>query len=166
MQENIKDRKKNNIIIFGIEEIEGENLYGTILEFFNTTLQTEVSKSEINHLYRFGRQNTNRPIVVKFVNLHEKIEILKSGNLLQGSNISIANDLIKEDRETQKILTRHFKEAKSQNLETKILNNKLIINGDIYTAKDLLSLEKEQLHSTSIENINSEPPVNRNRVEN
>lgn len=146
VQDNLRETKKNNIIIFGLEEEETEDLYNIILDLFNTTLEIPVRKEELNYAYRFGRQTENtRPVVVKFVTFHKKLDVLKKGYLLKGNSISITNDLTKEERENQKILRRHQKNALEQRLDAKIKKNNLIINNTIYSVSDLLNLEKEQI---------------------
>lgn len=137
-------KRRGNIIIFGIQEEENEDLYKVILDFFNLTLLTPVTKSDIYNLFRFGKKVDNkRPITVRFTTLHKKFDILKQGHLLQGKSISITNDLSKEERENHKVLRRHHINAKKQGLQSKIKNNKLIINGDIYDVPALLKLEEE-----------------------
>lgn len=139
-----RDSKKNNILIFGVEESEGEDIYDTVTALFIDILKVPINKSEINQAYRFGNGAMNaRPIVVKFVNFHKKLDILKNGYALKGTPITVSSDLIKEDREKQKILLKHQKQARSQQLVAKIRNNKLHINDTIYTVEDLIKLEKE-----------------------
>lgn len=60
----------------------------------------------------------------------------------QEVEISIANDLSKEDREEQKIRSSHLKTAKNQFADANIRGHKLIISENIYAAKDLLVLQK------------------------
>lgn len=139
-----RESKKNNILIFGIEESEGEDIYNIIISFFINTLLVPTSKSEINHAYRFGKASQNiRPIMVKLVNFHKKIDLLKNGYTLKGSSVSISSDLLKEDREIQKILRKHQKQARDQQLNATIRNNKLVVNEVAYTVDDLKSLEEE-----------------------
>lgn len=147
-----RDNKRNNLIIFGLPEIDGEDLYEKVLEFFNKVLKIETYCTDINYMYRFGKEE-NRPIVVKFISLRKKIEILKNCYLLQGSTISLTNDLIKEDREVHKILQKHKKIAKSQNKKVIIKNNLLIINDVRYTVEDLLNTEKKQASDKDEQNI-------------
>lgn len=57
--------------------------------------------------------------------------------------MAVSNDLCEEDRRDQKILRRHLKEAKENNVPAKIKSNRIEINGKWYTAKDLENTDAE-----------------------
>lgn len=144
-----RELRKNNLVIFGIAENEEEDLLNRVIEFFNVNLKIKVLISELNQVYRFGRTKGTRPILVKFVTLHKKLSVLKQGVLLKNTGISIANDLTKEDREEQKILRRHLKIARTENLDAKIIKNRLKIDDTFYTADQLETIGKQ--HNTNRE---------------
>lgn len=141
-----REERKNNIIIFGVKEDEGENIYNKVTNLLKTKVSTNVSKSEISVCYRFGKnsENKHRPIAVKFVTLHKKQEIFSNCHHLKGSDISISNDLTKEEREAQKVLRKHLKEARDQGLDAKIKKNLLYIDGSSYTVDQLKEAEKDK----------------------
>lgn len=141
-----REIKRNNIVIFGIEELENEDLYTITKQFIKTNLNIDITNCEINHIYRFG---ASRSIVVKLISFHRKLEILKNGYLLKETEYSITSDLIKEDREEQKLLRKYHKEAKIQGKESKIKNKKLIINNTTYTIQDLQNIEKQSNKETT-----------------
>lgn len=147
-----REIRKNNLVIFGLPGEEDEDLLHKILEFLKTVLKVQISEQEINDVYRFGKGDKDRPILVKLVSAHKKFRILKQGILLKGTKISISNDLIKEDREKQKILRKHLKLARNQGLEAKIINYKLLVNNSFLTVNDLYKIEEKQ----TIQNIESE----------
>lgn len=138
-----RELKKNNIVIFGLEEEENENLYGKITHFFHDKLKIDTNKSEIVNAYRFGT-STPRVTVVKFVSYHKKVEITKNGKLLKGTQYAIANDLTKNEQDTQKVLRKHLNKARQQNLPTKIVRNKLLIESTLYTAEELKELDTDK----------------------
>lgn len=132
--------KHNNIIIYGIPE-DNENpidLTEIILEFVNGLLKVELHKIELNNLFRIGKkQQTTRPILVSFISYLKKQEILRNCKHLKGTNISISEDLIEEDRQNRKILIEYLKEAKQQKKRTTIKGNRLKIEETEYTIEDL-----------------------------
>lgn len=139
-----REIRRNNLVIFGLTEEAEEELLHKIIEFLKTILKVQISAQEINSVYRFGRSDKDRPVILKLVSFHKKVQILKQGILLKGSNISISNDLNKEDREKQKILRKHLKLAKTQGLEAKIVNFKLLLNNTVLSVEDLTEIEKKQ----------------------
>ncbi|CAG9768347.1 unnamed protein product [Ceutorhynchus assimilis] len=140
--------KKNNLIIFGLEETDEEDPYQVVLNLFSSILNINTTKEEISAVYRFGKASRTRPILVKFISYHKKSTILQNAKLLKGSEIAISLDLTKEERENQKILYRHLKEAKNQGLEAKIKKNELIVQGETFTIKELLNLEKNEAQAS------------------
>ncbi|KAG5883706.1 hypothetical protein JTB14_007425 [Gonioctena quinquepunctata] len=78
-----------------------------------------------------------RPILLEFVRYIKKQGILAKANNLKGSRIGIANDLITEDREINKTLTKHYRLAKEKNYEAEIYEGYLYMNGKKYSAEQL-----------------------------
>lgn len=154
--------KKSNLLIFGMHEEDNENIYEKVVEFFKVKLQiTDFKKSEISCVFRFGRvkESNPRPVLVKFLALYRKSEVLKNGFLLKNTCYSICNDLSPEEREIQKVLRKHLQEAKKQNLKATIKGNKLLVNNETYTVEELIELEKanvaEEITKTSKVGIQS-----------
>lgn len=140
--------KKNNIVIFGLE-VEKENLVNDVIRHLSELLHINIDISQINNVYKIGKQPTNQPIVVEFLSYLVKVEVLKNCKNLKGTKISISDDLSKADQAVRKCLLKHQKEAKNNNLNAYIRGNKLMINNDVYTVEDL---EKEN----TITNLNNE----------
>lgn len=138
-----RELKKNNLIIFGLEEEEEEDLLSKIIDLFNTTLKLKVTESDINNVFRFGRKNKSRPILVKFITCYKKTAVLKQGSLLKTTQISISNDLIKEDREKQKVLREHLKTARGAYPDAKIVKNQLLVNNKYYTVNELIAISNQ-----------------------
>ena len=152
--------RKNNIIIFGLD-IKDENLVEKVISSLNNLLDLKVTTSEINNVYKIGKNN-KPPIVVEFVSFLKKKEIfnipekLKS---LKGTNVSISNDLCQEDRQNNKVLLKHLKIARSENKEAKIKGNKIEISNILYTAKELE--EETDVEVSEVEEILCESGVRR-----
>ncbi|CAH1972847.1 unnamed protein product [Acanthoscelides obtectus] len=96
----------NNIILFGLEETQNEDLLKDIIAFLHSNLAATITESDINNIYRIGIANSNtpRPVKLELVRNIVKQKIIKSAYKLKGTNIAIAADLIPEDNQLQKIL--------------------------------------------------------------
>lgn len=66
-----------------------------------------------------------------------KHRVLAAAKLLQGSNISISQDYSKEVREKRKILYPYLKKARAENVPAKMINDKLIIAGQVYDISNI-----------------------------
>lgn len=154
-QRNIK---KNNIVIFGVPEQDNEDISEAVITLVEQNLGLTLQITDFNNVYRIGtsRENKSRAIVVEFSRNLVKQEIFKNIIKLKGSGISIAHDLIREEREERKILYRHLKLAREKNQQAKILKNKLIIDGEIYTCQQL---ENGTLKREEEANVNQEETI-------
>lgn len=134
------DRKvrKNNIIIFGLEEVSEKNLLNYVLKKLNETLHIDLRDTDINNIYKIGSKNT---ILLEFISHLRKQLVFKNIKKLKGSNISITNDLCPEDQNNRKILYENLKEARKRNLTAIIKNNKLYVNNEAFTADQLINKE-------------------------
>ncbi|CAH1976299.1 unnamed protein product [Acanthoscelides obtectus] len=130
---------KNNIILFGLEETQNEDLLKDMIAFLHSNLAATITETDINNIYRIGIANSNtpRPVKLELVRNIVKQKIIKSAYKLKGTNIAIAADLIPEDNQLQKILRKHLKIASGQKQSAKIHKNKLLVNGVAYSAEEL-----------------------------
>lgn len=73
-------QRRNNLIVFGIPETNGENpesLQLSILDLFNKALEIEMNKSDLNFVKRIGpAENKKRPIVVSCISNIKKRSLL------------------------------------------------------------------------------------------
>lgn len=131
-----RESLKNNLVITGIEEDRDAK---EILDI----ITDEKSESIIHSYYKIGKlsNNKNRPLVVKFNNFNNKLNILKKGksfrtdNRLQG--IYINNHLTSFDRDEQFRLREKLRDLKRDDADANIRIYKNSIYHDekiIYTA--------------------------------
>lgn len=146
--------RKNNLIIFGLKS-DQKNFIKDTLAKINSVLGADIVEGDLNNIYSIGK-STSPPIVLEFVSFLKKASILKQASKFKGTGISISNDLSKEDREEQKILSSHLKTAKEQYPNAKIRRNKLIIGKDTYTVEQLLELEKTSEKNIDHQSSNEE----------
>lgn len=134
--------RKNNIVIFGLSYV-GSDLAEFVIDQFNKLLKIVIKEEEINNIYKIGKKSESQPIVIEFVSYFNKLKVLKNTKLLKDTTVSIANDLCPEDREDLKVLVKHLKIAKANNIQAKIRGLRLVINGKEYTVEQLQQIQEE-----------------------
>lgn len=132
--------KKNNIIIFGLQYKTGSLLDYTLTKL-NTHLEITLNSSDINNIYTIGKRQENKPIIVQFTSFLQKLNVLRNCRKLKNTGITISEDLTPEGREELSILRSHLIKARSKNFSAYIRGNKLYVNGEIYTVKQLIDSE-------------------------
>lgn len=130
-----RSKRKNNIIIFGSQI--NDNLLDETLNLINSKLDLNVTISQINNIYQIGKQPEKKGIVIEFISFLTKKLVFQNVKKLKGTGIAIANDLIAEDRENQKILLKHLRLKREENIEAKIKGNSLVIGDKHYSVHEL-----------------------------
>lgn len=98
--DSIEQRLNNNsILINGMSEEEGEDLYVKVITFVKSRLEIDITKSDIQCAYRFGRKKTvkgsagerdrHRPVCVDFANRWLKNEVYYKKRALKGTKLVI-----------------------------------------------------------------------------
>lgn len=125
-----REKKANNIIIFGLEE--GENSTSELLKSVTVTfkedLNINIESSEINKLYRLGKnivQNKSRPVLCSFTNAWKKDEIMKNRKCFK--NIYVSEDYSKEVLEKRKSLLPQLKEEREKGNTAFLIYDKLVV---------------------------------------
>lgn len=125
-----KDKRKNNLVFFGIEE--GKATTETELVDYIKDIILEMGVHfeafEINNTYRIGKKelDKNRPVVVSLTTTWKKHMILRNRRNLQ-EGINIKEDYPKEIIEKRKQLQRQVEEEKNKGNIAFIKYDKLII---------------------------------------
>lgn len=136
-----ESQRRNQIVIFGINEEVEDSLERRILDFFSNILLVNIHSQDIDNIYRVGKKDNKshkeRPIVVRFTRFLTKKLIFKNLSKLKGTGFSISHDLTREQQEAKKVLYKFYKLAISKNFEAKILKNQLLVNGEVFTVVDL-----------------------------
>lgn len=141
-----RKEKKNNIVIYGLAKVEhtGLTLAEWIIAKFSTLLGIEVPLSSINNVYFVGRADFKAPLVVEFTSFITKSSIFKNLFKLKGSGVFIGNDLAKKDREINRVLVSHLKEAKKKKLVAHIRNNRLYVGEECFSYDQLVKGQPEE----------------------
>lgn len=133
-----KETRKRNIIIYGIEEKEEENIKDTVQSFLRNTMEIEIKPEEIDDFYRMGKRtsNKNRPIMLKLLTNWKKQEIIRSTGKLRGTKIFIDQDLTaKEIEEKRRLLPIMLNYRRNGHYAT-MRGSLLYVNGKIYREGD------------------------------
>ncbi|KAF9407668.1 hypothetical protein HW555_012385 [Spodoptera exigua] len=123
--------KKNNIVVFGLEEKETSTLE-LLKEFkkhLNQDLNIKIEDYEINKIYRLGTKNREnnkpRPVLCSFVSNWRKNEIIKNKKSL--IKINISEDYSKEVLEKRKALQAKLAEEKKKGNVAYLKYDKLVV---------------------------------------
>ncbi|CAG9822850.1 unnamed protein product [Phaedon cochleariae] len=133
-----RDKKKKNIIVFGLNRASENITLEVICNEIETLLDVEVSKSDVSDIYTIGK-GQNRPVKIEFTNYMIKNLILKNCFKPKGKHIKIANDLTPKQRKEGEILRKHLSLARldENNKNCYIKGNKLIVDNKSYAPEDL-----------------------------
>ncbi|KAK4881105.1 hypothetical protein RN001_004424 [Aquatica leii] len=125
-EEQNRDKKKLNIVIKGIQVQDA-----LVREKVEEVLQEKISvKPEIREVFRVGKVEASKIIVVTIETWQNKIEIIKKKKTLKGTNIRIENDLTVKEREIQTYIKAFAEKARNEGKRAKIVRyQKLIVDG-------------------------------------
>ncbi|GBP56023.1 hypothetical protein EVAR_97444_1 [Eumeta japonica] len=129
-----KQKKTNNIVIYGLEEREKYilELFQSVKEIFKRDLNLSVEENEVNRLYRLGKnkaENKQRPVLLSFINGWKKDQIIKNKKSLK--EIYISDDYSKEVIEKRKALLPQLLEEKKKGNIAYLKYDKLVVKGPI-----------------------------------
>lgn len=152
-----KSLRKNNIIIFGIENNSEKPIAEFIVEKLNSLLNLNITADDINDTFTIGKQQQNKPIIVKFISYLKKQQVLKNSYKLKETNktletkIFISEELSLEERAAKKILHKHLREAKSKKLNAYVKGYTLHVNGETYTSQQLAQIDLANNEGETVE---------------
>lgn len=132
--------RRNNLIFYNIpeERQESSSTTETLLYTFlerNLNMEEEIDEIPIERAHRLGKVRQDkkpRPIIAKFSFHKDKERILSNARTLAGTNYGISQDFPREIVEIRKGLIKAMKEAKKEGHDTKLVYDKLYINGKRY----------------------------------
>uniref|UniRef100_A0A8D8M929 Uncharacterized protein n=1 Tax=Cacopsylla melanoneura TaxID=428564 RepID=A0A8D8M929_9HEMI len=144
-----KEKRKRNVIIFGIEQEQGEN-YATLEEKLRNMIREKMDitilSTEVDSVKRFGRaQNNQRPIIMALTTWKRKMELISNGRKLKGTGISIREDFPQEVQITRKSLYEEMMEHRRNGRKAYIRYDKLIIEGNENNGNKKEEDEKEEI---------------------
>ncbi|XP_073943284.1 uncharacterized protein [Choristoneura fumiferana] len=126
-----RERRNNNIVIFGMEETEKSTLevINNIKETFKSDINIEIEENGINNIYRIGNKNREgnkpRPILCSFVNGWKKREIMKKKKDLK--KIYVTEDYPKDVLAKRKALQAELVEERKKGKIAFLKYDKLVV---------------------------------------
>jgi hypothetical protein len=130
-----EEKRKNNIIIFGLHEQREESYFKTLdttVKWLRGTMKVEVTNENIDYVNRLGRRKGACPIVIKFTSFSKKLEVLKNERNSAGSKVRVDKNLSIEDRKARKELVPYLKDDKKWGHKAFLRKDVSIVNGRTY----------------------------------
>lgn len=157
-----REIRRKNLVIKGIcddeneEKIKTEMKVETMLQKIGVKID---QKTDIDEVRRIGRYQTEtkRPILLKLMKESKRTEILSKAKGLKGTEIWIDQDYPKEVQKERKELIPQLIEARQKGYMAQLRYNKLIINKEVFYAKnnyqnENLNTNKEEEEESSNKN--------------
>ncbi|XP_075534775.1 uncharacterized protein LOC142570261 [Dermacentor variabilis] len=129
--------RRNNILVFGVEESASEtdsDLKKVVMEeVFQDKFGIEVKT--IERIHRLGRikDGKRRPVVMRFYDYNEKEHVMKNCFKLKGSSYSVSNDYAPETVEIRKKLWESTASERANGVKVSLIHEKLKIKDKWYT---------------------------------
>ncbi|XP_077485464.1 uncharacterized protein LOC144095668 [Amblyomma americanum] len=134
---DLEDRsRRNNLLVFGVKEKENEtheDLEESVLkDVFTEILGAHVSSVE--RIHRIGRKQPDkvRPVIIKFYDHREKMNILKNCFKLKNGSVSVSEDFSAATRMKRKQLWDSAASNKKNGQKVKLIYDKLKIDNDLF----------------------------------
>jgi hypothetical protein len=128
---------RENLVLTGIQEKEGEVPESVVREFLFAALQIPhkvIDKIQLESVHRLGQrgQRYERPIVAKFASFKDKIMVKSLGKRLAGTKIGMNDQFPKEIAERRKVLYPIFKENRLKAKRVALVVDKLYIDNQLF----------------------------------
>lgn len=129
---------KNNLIFHGLTgESKDEDTERRLRDFLHNELGIDY-RMELGNVHRFGKYTPGkaRPIVARFIFYKELDHVLKLSWKLKNKPYSITEQFPREVEDRRRQLYPIRKKARADNLRTKMVRDKLFIEGKLYVPGD------------------------------
>lgn len=155
-----KEKTTEKHLSFLVYGLKGD-YYGTVLEDIIKILRDidiDVSKYCIKYIYKIGKKKWNQegPIKVTVTSNILRNEIMKKKFKLKGREIQIREDLTKEERKTREKLAKFSIEAKNNGKKVYMKDDKLVIEGKIWSLENLEKGEHKKHENSTKNNENNQ----------
>ena len=133
--------RRDNLIIYNLPTHINENCEKKVKALFKDTLQLEDSDDyKIVRCHRLNSQSEPKPMIVRFHFYGDRQKVWKARSLLAETEISLSEDFHPDVVKKRKTLYPYMKGARSANLNSYLMYDKLVINGTTYTVDTLDSI--------------------------
>lgn len=160
--------RANNLIIRGLSIADGESVPVAVVEKLGQLLGLGLTLADLNNAYMIGTA-PQRMVKVEFISYLKRLEILKSGYKLKGTDIFINPDLTREERAENKILRDRLKVERAKGTKCYLRGRKLIIEEAVFPAHQTRETEGQVDNSgrrpdSEPSSLLSTPEVNHSRI--
>lgn len=135
--EDLENRnRRNNLIIYGIAECETEtvdSLSGVVLgDIFEKKMGIKVNSLE--RMHRLGRKATDRtrPVIMRFFDFNEKMQLLRNAKKLKNTDYSLSEDYSLRIQSIRKKLWSTVKDSRTPEDKVYLKYDKLVYNRVTY----------------------------------
>ncbi|XP_069105844.1 uncharacterized protein [Argopecten irradians] len=132
---------KNNLVFSGLREEDGEDTEAVLREFLSVELG--ISRVELGNVHRFGKFiiGKHRHIVARFLYNRDRSNVLGNSRKLSGTTFYINEQFPTEIEEKRRELYPKLKELRREGHRVKLVRDKLIVDGHLYT-EDVVTEDK------------------------
>ena len=131
-------QKKVNLVIYNLDENQGENPKTIVSNFFTSILKVsneDIPKIKVDVAHRIGYRSGRGPrqMLVKLRTLDSKVNLMGYVKNLQGTKFSISQQLPKEMQERRSAQITQLKQARANNpgVTCKLVKDKLIVGNEV-----------------------------------
>lgn len=135
---------RDNLVFSGIPEREGEDAEVTVRNFIEHQLKlpSETVRSiTFDRVHRIGaRRSANsrsRAMVVKFQHYKQKMQVIRQGRELRGTEFSVNDQFPKEILDRRRVLFPIRKKFISEGARASVSVDRLYVNGQLYREPDV-----------------------------
>jgi hypothetical protein len=150
-----RQSRSKNFIIFGAPDKRKEI---EVLDDVAQRLGFE-RRPDIEDLYRFGKKEGKRPIMVKLKWQGDKADIMSRVGALKGSGLSVQDDLTPQELTVRRTIVAAAKEAREAGVACKVRRTGLLIKKTLIPAVDLTHPGWLQRHNWLFDPDSAPPPA-------
>lgn len=133
--------RRNNLVLFNLPDNPNEKIYDLekdVESFLKDILKSQVDLNSLDLVKRLGPNTVKkRPVLIRFLALRGKMEVLKLAKNLKGTGLILSEDFPPHVREIRKKLYPYWKAAKEEKKKVYMKYDKLFIDDKLWELKEL-----------------------------
>ena len=144
--------KRENLIVYGIEEKQSENCDEVIRTFLKKELKMQnVEKIKFQRVHRLPSERKPRPMIIRFMWYADRNRVWEERSKLKKTKLFLSEDFSKEYASRRRTLYPVWKRAKDLGHTASLRGDSLIIDNKKYNINNLntLPLELQPAHAAT-----------------
>ena len=136
--------RRNNLRFYDLTEDIHEDCEQKLLSKLQSLIP-DFNDRTFERVHRLGPKGKGktRPIIAKFAHFKDKLCVLKKRNEFLQMKIQMSDDFCKEVESNRRDLIPILKEGRKLGMPSKLIGDKLIVSGGVYTKSDIHKLPNE-----------------------